>query len=175
MAKEKGLWSGKEHFLKEEEKKKPGIKTVAVLVSAILILLVIYILIPGEKEEEEATQEELIDELSQYRNLSAEELLNLLNEERGFKEINPLREFEIRSGKYYFEPRRIEAQVNDLVVITILPAEVNYTLHIPKYFISRPVKAGAKVSVEFIPRNEGEFIFRAKEFATMEGRIVITK
>ena len=135
------------------------------------MLAVIIINYGGETSQEEPTQME--DDLAEYRNMSTEELLRMLNEEKGFKELHPLKEFEMIAESYSFEPDEINVKLNDRIRITITAIDTNHSIRIPGFFIERDIILGEDEIIEFIASKTGEFIFYSTEDDNMKGKIVV--
>ena len=195
----KDIWSGKEHFLRDQNKKSISSKDIKDKISKIkqgdilklikgkigfiilIIILLAILVIPRlvDKEsviEGEAVREIVIDDeaedLEKYRNLSTEELLNELYGKE-VRKVHPLRELEMTSGAYYFEPDEIRVNLDDLVRIDITSNDLNYTLRIPGFFVSKEIDIDRKTTIEFIASKEGEFIINSPDYEEMSGKIIV--
>ena len=168
----KDIWTGKEPFLRDPEKEKKNliIQIILGLIGAIIIIL-LFLNLQGDSTEPQ--EEVTFDDLAQYRNLTTKELLKLLNEEKGFKDLNPLRTFEIEVGDFYYEPNQITVNKDDKVRITLTSVDNNHSIRIPGFFIDKDIIPGTPTIIEFIANREGEFVFYELENENMRGKVII--
>lgn len=172
----KKIFSGKERFMVTKRR----FWTLKNILATLVFLVVLFSLYYVSHSKEDYSLEipvtedkEVKDDLEQYRNLSAKELLDNLNEEKGFKQEHPIKVFEIAAEKYSFSPDEISAKMNDTIIIKITAVDRNYSIGIPSFFISRDLPQGEEVTIEFIASKTGQFVFRSLDKETMDGRIVI--
>jgi len=179
----KDIWSGNEHFLRDQEK--PGIKTVKIktshaklIIGILTIAIIIFIwngpeeaVITGEVVLEEP--ETFIENLDEYRDLSAAELLNKLNVEKGFKPDYPLHEVDMIAGMYFFEPREVYVNMNETVRLRIKSIDIDHAITIPAFLKQSDLPGGEYTTIEFVPLKTGTFVFYNKKHEGMEGRIIV--
>jgi len=171
----------REHKPKKQNKVKlPTIKLPKVLKENIGIIILILILVgifafpKCEKEEAEVTDvfQETADDLGEYRNMTAKELLALLDEGREIKEL-VVREFDIFAEKWYFSPNEITVNAGELVKLNIKAVDINHSIRIPMFFISEELPYDEVVTVSFLAKRPGRFIFESLENENMRGTIVV--
>ena len=97
----------------------------------------------------------------------------MLNEEKGFKDLNPLRTFEIEVGDFYYEPNQITVNKDDKVRITLTSVDNNHSIRIPGFFIDKDIIPGTPTIIEFIANREGELVFYELENENMRGKVII--
>lgn len=169
------IWTGKEHFLRDPDADKKKYYSMGV-VAGIVFIVVVIAMLSGDKQEPVLEEERVLeDELSEYRNMTAEEILNQLNKEKGFEEKieHPLKEFEMIVESYAFEPNEITVDLNDKVKIMIRSVDVNHSIRIPAFFVDRDIVYGEEAEIEFIAEKAGEFVFNSPEDDNMKGKIIV--
>ena len=168
------IWTGKEPFLRNPEKEKKNL-IIQIILGLIGVIIVVLLFLNLQGDSQEQVQEEVVtfDDLAQYRNLTTEELLKLLNDEAGFKDPNPLKEFQIEVGDFYYEPNEIIVNKEDKVKITLTAVDNNHSIRIPGFFIDKDIIPGNITFIEFIASKEGEFIFYDVDNTNMKGKIII--
>ncbi len=172
----KDIWSGKEPFLRgpvKEKQKKPVYFYILIPIIVILTAVIIHKTLFVEETVTITGEVIHIDDLSPYRNLTTEELLKKLNDEAGLKEANPLKEFEVFAGMYYFEPKEIRVKLNDKVRLDVKAIDVNHSIRIPGFFIGEELEAGKHKIIEFIAFKSGEYIYESKTHDNMRGKLII--
>ena len=174
------IWSGNEHFLRGQEiKKSKKLSSRTKFISGIVVAVLFIILIafyPSKKPEEPTLESEFVEEdFEKYRNMPTAELLKMLNEEKGLKDLHPLKEFEIVAKKYVFEPDEINAKVDDLIRLKVKAVDINHSIRIPTFFVSKYLPAAEEVIIEFPATKAGEFRFSSEEYEEMVGKIIITE
>ena len=183
------IWSGKEHFLRDKPSKpiKPSVKLAELkginflnllknrfMIIVLIVILLAFLMIPKCQERPEKVEEEIPeDNLSEYRNLTAAELLRILQQEEGFEERHPLREIDIMAEKYYFEPNEIRVTYNDFVRLRVKSMDIEHDIRIPAYFISEKIKAENHTTIEFIANKPGEFVFDSLANENMKGKLIV--
>lgn len=172
----RNIWTGKEPFLRDPEAEKNKHYSMAVFAGILLVVVLIAIL-AGRDDSEEASlpsaESKAEDDLSGYRNMTAKEILDKLNEEKGFKEKNPLREVEMIAESYNFEPNEVKAKKGDKLRLKIVSVDTNHSIRIPSFFVERDIVYGKNTTIEFIADKKGEFIFYSTEDDNMKGKIIV--
>lgn len=140
---------------------------------ALIIIIFFAILYVGSQEKEREAAAD--DELAKFRNMTAAEILDELDPKDKGKRVNPLREFEMEAGSYYFEPNIIEAKLYDKVRLNITTVDINHTIKIPSFFVQRDIIVGEQAMPEFIASKEGTYMFFSNENENMTGKIIITQ
>lgn len=74
-------------------------------------------------------------------------------------QITKVREFDIRAENNEFQPSKIIVYENDVVSITLFPADKAYDISFPDFSIQSPVKAKENISVQFQATRSGVFPF----------------
>jgi len=190
MGKKDSIWSGKEHFLRDSPKEKKKLKIPKVklpsllqknLGAVILVLVLISILVIPKclnkeevmeevvEEEEEAVEEE---DLSEYRGMSAAEILAMLNEGKEVEDI-VLKEFDMFAEKWIFSPREIKVNKGDFVKINIKALDADHNMRIPAYKESIQVPEGEIKTVTFFAEKTGEFRIESLGHESMEAKIIV--
>jgi heme/copper-type cytochrome/quinol oxidase subunit 2 len=70
-----------------------------------------------------------------------------------------VKEFEMVSKRFVFEPNVLNVNLNDRVILHITSADVGHGIAIPAFGVSEQLPPGKTVAVEFIADQKGEFDF----------------
>jgi len=163
------IWSGNEPFLKDNSSKIPKKNYIFAAVLVIVVAVIILTIFPRQETTELTGK--VVDDLRDYRDMSAEELLEQLNQEKGL--IGKIHEINMTAGSYYFEPNEIKAKVGDKIRITITAVDDDHQIIIPRFFISETLERKKPKKIEFVVNRAGSFIFKSKENDNMVGKIIV--
>jgi len=178
------IFSGNEHFLNGPKKTTKISKKQVIGTAIFIIALIIILIVSLNKEATENTPPKIMtqDDLKEYRNLTAQELLDQLNKEKGFDK-NPeaeierpryVRNFTMNATSFYFEPNKIQANLDDKIIITITADDTNHSIRIPSFFVERDLIKDQPEVIEIIASKLGEFTFYSLDDDNMKGKIIIT-
>ena len=89
-----------------------------------------------------------------------------------------VKEFEMISKRFAFEPNVLSVSMGDTVIMHITSADVAHGIAIPEFGVNTYLPAGETVDVEFVADAKGEFPFRCNVFCgsghgQMTGKVVV--
>lgn len=96
----------------------------------------------------------------------------------GQEESPNRREFTLTASNYQYSPGRIEVAQGDLVKLTVKSEDIDYSLTIDAYRVSRRVPAKGTTTIEFLADRPGTFPYYSnltsdKRHADTKGELVV--